>query len=77
MIEETIIGPQRCPYCGGEYGEHDKDCRRPRREAYRDAIPPELLAALKEYIDATHFSSVRRENGAWQSFLEANKVRVA
>ena len=25
-MSETIIGPNVCPLCGGEYGEHDPDC---------------------------------------------------
>lgn len=27
MSEEQIIGPNPCPDCGGEYGEHSMDCR--------------------------------------------------
>ncbi|MES2366999.1 MAG: hypothetical protein V4563_14080 [Pseudomonadota bacterium] len=30
MSEEIIIGPNRCIYCGGEYGDHDTECRRPK-----------------------------------------------
>lgn len=26
MSDETIIGPNRCEACGGEYGEHQADC---------------------------------------------------
>ena len=28
MNEELPIGPNSCNYCGGEYGKHDKDCRK-------------------------------------------------
>jgi len=40
MSEETIIGPQRCVYCGGEYGEHEADCRT-RNEA-KNAQPSQF-----------------------------------
>ncbi len=30
MSEETIIGPNACPRCGGEYGDHDRECYKER-----------------------------------------------
>ena len=32
MSEETIIGPNPCHWCGGEYGEHRDTCKRKRVE---------------------------------------------
>ena len=29
-MSEIRIGPNCCPYCGGEYGEHKAYCTRPK-----------------------------------------------
>lgn len=39
MSEEIPIGPNRCVYCGGEYGEHDEDCREVKKPMTTDTIP--------------------------------------
>jgi hypothetical protein len=38
MSEEIPIGPNRCHYCGGEYGEHAEDCRRPKEVDPQEAL---------------------------------------
>lgn len=49
MSDDLPIGPNPCPVCGGEYGEHDpKRCRRWKTEAVPMYTPRQLAAARRE-----------------------------
>lgn len=64
MSEEILIGPNPCHSCGGEYGEHDMDCRR-----HQHNIPPvydlaeferQLERAWKMYADCDNPAALTR-----------------
>lgn len=66
MSTEIPIGPNPCQLCGGEYGEHTKDCEARRAVSGRKAN----AKGIKKYVagflfneNETHLALVKKQKG--------------
>ncbi len=72
MSEEIPIGPNRCTYCGGEYGEHDEDCRG-KKVGMPDSNPKPLtmeMAAWQARVAEATAELVKKHNLAIEQLTE-------